>query len=327
MQYYDVIIVGAGPAGLAAAVYCARSKLKTLYIEKLITGGQAATTDEIENYPGFPAGITGPELSAQMEQQAKRFGAEKLAAKVQKLLTDGDYRLLITNKGELSAKAVIIASGAAPKLLGCPGELKFRARGVSYCATCDAAFYEGASVMVVGGGDSAVEEACYLTRFADKVTLVHRRNSLRATKILQERAFTNPKLEILWNTVIEEIEGDDIVERTILRNVITDEKTELPIEGVFIYVGLEPNTDWLGSLIETDEHGYIKTDDNMRTNVPGIYAVGDVRAKLLRQIVTAAADGAIAAYHADKYIETHFTEEKSQQGGENNVRPVGANQR
>lgn len=306
MQHYDVIVVGAGPAGLTAALYSARSKLKTLFIEKLTTGGQAATTDEIENYPGFPEGITGPELAKHMEDQAKRFGAERLAAKVDALKLDGDLRIINTNKGDFSAKVLIVASGAAPKLLGCPGELKFRARGVSYCATCDAAFYEGASVMVVGGGDSAVEEANYLTKFADKVTLVHRRNSLRATKVVQDRAMANPKLEFVWNTTVEEITGDEVVEKAILKNLVSGEKQEVPIDGIFIYVGLQPNTEWLGGQIETDEHGYIPTDDNMRTNIPGVYAVGDLRTKLLRQVVTAAADGAIAAYHAEKYIEDHF---------------------
>lgn len=306
MDIYDLIIIGAGPAGLSAAVYSSRSKLKTMYIEKLATGGQAATTDEIENYPGFAHAITGPELTAQMEKQAKKFGAERLAAKVDGIELDGIKRIVKTNKGDFTAKTVLIASGAAPKLLGCPGELKFRARGVSYCATCDAAFYEGTNVMVVGGGDSAVEEACYLTKFADKVTLVHRRNSLRATKLVQERAFANPKLEVVWNTVVQEIEGDDIVEKVILKNVMTGEITEMPIDGVFIYVGLEPNTEFVANLISTNEQGYIRTDENMCTNVAGIYAAGDVREKLLRQVVTAAADGAIAAFHAEKYIENNF---------------------
>ncbi len=308
MERYDIIIAGAGPAGLTAAIYSARSKLKTLYIEKLSTGGQAATTDEIENYPGFPDGVAGRELAALMEKQAERFGADKLAAKVQELQVEGDYRVVRTNKGDFSAKAVIIASGAAPKLLGCPGELEFRARGVSYCATCDAAFYEGAAVMVVGGGDSAVEEANYLTKFADKVWLVHRRNALRATRIVQERAMANPKLEIVWNSVVERIGGDGVVETVTLRNRVTDEKSEMKVDGVFIYVGLEPNTEWLGKLVELDEHGYIPTDENMRTNLPGVYAAGDIRAKPLRQVVTAAADGAVAACHAEKYIENHFDE-------------------
>ncbi|MEN6567052.1 MAG: thioredoxin-disulfide reductase [Veillonellales bacterium] len=308
MDRYDVIIIGSGPAGLTAALYSSRSKLKTMYIEKLSTGGQAATTDEIENYPGFSQGTTGPELVSQMEQQVKRFGAERLGAKVNGIELAGQQRIVKTNKGDFTAKTVIIASGAAPKLLGCPGELKFRARGVSYCATCDAAFYEGCNVMVIGGGDSAVEEACYLTKFAEKVSLVHRRDSLRATKIVQDKAFNNPKLTIIWDTIVQEIEGDDIVEKAILKNVVTGEISEIPIDGVFVYVGLEPNTDFIAALVETDEHGYIKTDENMRTNVSGIYAAGDVRVKLLRQIVTAAADGAIAAFHAEKYIESNFKE-------------------
>lgn len=311
MYDYDVIIVGAGPGGLAAAIYSARSKLKTLYIEKLVSGGQAATTDEIENYPGFPQGISGPNLAECMEMQAKRFGAERIGANVVGLKLDGDLRVVKTRKGEFCGKVVIIASGAAPKLLGCPGELEFRARGVSYCATCDAAFYEGAKVMVVGGGDSAVEEACYLTKFAEKVTLVHRRNSLRATKIVQERAFNNPKLSVIWNSVVEEIFGEETVTKVVLRNTVTADKTTVPVDGVFIYVGLVPNTEWLGGAVRLDDQGYILTNENMATDVPGIYAVGDIRTKLLRQVVTAAADGAIAAFHAEKYIENRFAEEKS----------------
>jgi len=310
MQQYDVIIIGAGPAGLTAALYSARSKLKTLYIEKLTTGGQVATTEDIENYPGFSLGVSGPELSEQMEQQAQRFGAERLAASVQSIELSGIYRIVKTNKEDYLTKTIIIASGAAPKLLDAHGELEFRARGVSYCATCDAAFFEGANIMVVGGGDSAVEEACYLTRFAEKVTLAHRRGSLRATKIVQERALANPKLSFMWNTVIQKIEGEDVVERVILKNTLTGQISEMPIDGVFIYVGIEPNTDFIKNVIERTEQGYIPTDDYMRTNIAGIYAVGDVRDKLLRQVVTAVSDGAIAAFHAEKYIEEHFLEEK-----------------
>jgi len=313
MQQYDVIIIGAGPAGLTAALYSARSKLKTLYIEKLATGGQAATTDEIENYPGFACGITGPELSEQMEHQAQRFGAERLAATVHSIELDGKYRIVKTNKDDFLTKTVIIASGAAPKLLGADGELEFRARGVSYCATCDAAFFEGASIMVVGGGDSAVEEACYLTKFAEKVTLTHRRGSLRATKIAQERALANPKLTFMWNTVIQGIAGEDVVEKVIMKNVLTGQISEMPIDGVFIYVGIEPNTDFIKNVITLTEQGYIPTDDYMRTNIAGIYAVGDVRDKLLRQVVTAVSDGATAAYHAEKYIEDYFSKKSSNQ--------------
>ena len=310
MQQYNVIIIGAGPAGLTTALYSARSKLKTLYIEKLATGGQAATTDEIENYPGFANGVTGPELSDQMEQQAQRFGAERLAANVQSIELDGIYRIVKTDKNDFLTKTVIIASGAAPKLLDAHGELEFRARGVSYCATCDAAFFEGANIMVVGGGDSAVEEACYLTKFAEKVTLIHRRGSLRATKIAQERALANPKLTFIWNTVIQKIEGGDAVEKVTLKNVLTGQISEMPIDGVFIYVGIEPNTDFVQNVIELTKQGYIPTDDYMRTKIAGIYAVGDVRDKLLRQVVTAVSDGAIAAFHAEKYIEENFSEER-----------------
>ncbi|AFM27016.1 thioredoxin-disulfide reductase [Desulfomonile tiedjei] len=303
MSLHDVIIVGAGPAGLTAAIYAGRSKLKTLLVEKLAVGGQAATTDEIENYPGFATGISGSALSEAMAKQASRFGVEKVATKAQGLFSNETLWVLRTEKCEYAAHAVIIASGAYPKALQCPGELEFRGRGVSYCATCDAAFYEGASLLVVGGGDAAVEEAVYLTKFADKVTLVHRRDSLRATGIVQERALANPKLQIMWNTVVEEIRGSSAVETTLLRNVVSGETQVVPVDGVFIYVGLTPNSEWLGGTVETDVEGYIPTDEHMCTNMKGVYAVGDVRRKLLRQVVTAAADGAIAAFHAEKYIE------------------------
>lgn len=304
MSLNDVIIVGGGPAGLTAAIYAGRSKLKTLMVEKLAVGGQAATTDEIENYPGFSTGISGPDLSDAMADQASRFGVKKLAMTAQGLCSDGDLWVLRTDKGEYQARTVIVASGAFPRPLQCPGEHEFRGRGVSYCATCDAAFYEEASVMVVGGGDAAVEEAMYLTKFADKVTLVHRRDSLRATGIVQERALANPKLEILWNTVVEEIRGTDTVETALLKNLASGETQAMPIDGVFVYVGLTPNSEWLGNMVETDSQGYVLTDEHMCTNLKGVYAVGDIRRKLLRQVVTAAADGAIAAFHAEKYIET-----------------------
>jgi len=306
MQSYDVIIIGAGPAGLTSALYSARSKLSTLYLETLGAGGQVAATDEIENYPGFSRGISGFDLSLQMEEQALRFGAKPLLTKVLGLELADPYRIVKTTKGDFISKIIIIASGAAPKPLNCPGELTYRTRGVSYCATCDGPFYEASNIIVVGGGNSAVEEACYLTKFANKVSLVHRRDALRATKIIQDRALTNPKLEFIWNTVIHEIRGDDMVQNVILRNLLTEQLTEMPVNGIFIYVGNEPNTSFVKSLIELTEEGYIQTDEFMRTNIPGIYAVGDVRQKLLRQVVTAVSDGAIAAYHGEKYIEEHF---------------------
>lgn len=308
MQSYDVIIIGAGPAGLTSALYSARSKLDTLYIEGLGIGGQVATTEEVENYPGFSQGINGFELSTQMEEQAQRFGAKNLIAKVHSLEAKDKYHIVKTTKGTFVSKTIIIASGATPRYLNCPGENTFRSRGVSYCATCDGAFFEGANIVVVGGGNAAVEEACYLTRFADKVTIIHRRNALRATKLIQERALANPKIELIWNTVIEEILGEETVKKVILKNLETEQLIELPIDGVFIYVGNEPNTHFVKNLIELTEEGYIKTDDFMRTNIAGVYAVGDVRHKLLRQVVTAVSDGAIAAYHAEKYIEEYFPE-------------------
>jgi thioredoxin reductase (NADPH) len=306
MQSYDVIIIGAGPAGLTSALYSARSKLSTLYLENLGVGGQVAATDEIENYPGFSHGISGFDLSLQMEEQALRFGAKPLLAKVLGLELRDQYRIVKTTKGDFISKIIIIASGATPKPLNCPGELDFRTRGVSYCATCDGPFYEESNIIVVGGGNSAVEEACYLTKFANKVSLVHRRDALRATKIIQERALTNPKLEFIWNTIIHEIQGENTVQKAILKNLQTEELSEMPIDGIFIYVGNEPNTSFAKNVIELTEEGYILTDDFMRTNIPGIYAVGDVRHKLLRQVVTAVSDGAIAAYHGEKYIEEHF---------------------
>ncbi|MDF2633594.1 MAG: thioredoxin reductase [Pelosinus sp.] len=306
MQPYDVVIIGAGPAGLTSALYSARSKLSTLYLENLGVGGQVAATDEVENYPGFSHGISGFELSLQMEEQALRFGAKPLLAKVLSLELAEKYRIVKTTKGDFISKIVIIASGATPKALNCPGEFEFRTRGVSYCATCDGPFYEESNIIVVGGGNSAVEEACYLTKFANKVSLVHRRDALRATKIIQERALTNPKLEFIWNTIIHEIQGENIVQKAILKNLRTEEFVEMPIDGIFIYVGNEPNTSFVKNVIELTEEGYIQTDDFMRTNIPGIYAVGDVRQKLLRQVVTAVSDGAIAAYHGEKYIEEHF---------------------
>lgn len=305
MQPYDLVIIGAGPAGLTAALYSARSKLKTLLIEKLMTGGQLSTYEELENYPGVQH-TTGPDVAMQMEEQAQKFGAEKIFAEVTAIELDGSFRIVKTTEGDFIAKAVIVASGAKPRLLDCPGELELRGRGVSYCATCDGPLFEGADVLVVGGGNSAVEEAYYLTKFAQSVTIIHRRDRLRATKIAQDRAFANPKLQFMWNSVVEKINGTDIVKTVDIRNINTGEITALQANGVFIYVGTEANTSFVRGLLHLDENGYIVTDENMCTNIPGIYAAGDIRAKLLRQVVTAVADGAIAAYHAEKYTEEIF---------------------
>ena len=306
MNNYDVIIVEAGPAGLTAALFNARSKLKTLCIDEIGNGGQAAITDLIENYPGFPEGITGSKLTIKMAEQVERFGAEKITEKVQKLKLEEEYRVVVTNQSKYRAKAVIIASGASPRMLGCPGEIDFRGRGVSYCATCDGAFYEGSNILVIGGGNAAVEEAVYLTKFADKVTLVHRRQELRAAKVAQERAFTNPKIDIIWDSVVEKISGNSSVEKVILKNVRSGERREMFVDGVFVYAGLEPNSAWVKGVVRLDEKGNILTDENMCTNIKGVYAAGDVRRKLLRQVLTAASDGAIAAFHAERYIESQF---------------------
>ncbi len=302
MDTYDVIVVGAGPAGLTAALYSSRAKLRTLLLESGLPGGQMNTTNEIENYPGFPDGVSGTELSALMERQALRFGAEKRTAAALGLELDGNLRVVKTDRGDLACRALIIASGAVPRPLGCPGEAEFRGRGVSYCAVCDAAFYEGCRVAVVGGGDAAVEEALYLTRFTTEVILIHRRDSLRATKVVQDRALACPGLTILWDTVVQEIQGKDQVQAVSLRNVKTGQTFTESVDGVFVYVGLTPSSGFCQTLHPTSVLGYVKTDENMCTGIPGVYAVGDVREKMLRQVVTAASDGAIAATHAEKYI-------------------------
>ncbi len=299
---YDVIIIGAGPAGLAAGIYCGRADLKTCIIDRMGPGGQVATTDWVENYPGFPEGISGLDLSAKMEEQARRFGAEIILAEIENLKEqDGMYTLCCT-EGDLRAPAVIIASGTRPRELGIPGETHFKGGGVSYCATCDGALYRGKTVIVIGGGDSAIGEAMFLTKFARKVYIIHRRDLLRATKVLQERAFGNPKIEFVWSSVVTSIEGGDKVESVSVRNVKDDSVHKIATDGVFLYVGLLPNTEFVRGLLELDEWGYVLTDDSMKTSKLGIYAAGDVRHKGLRQVVTATADGAMAAVSVDHYL-------------------------
>lgn len=300
---YDTIIIGAGPAGLAAALYAARAELKTLLIDKQGPGGQAATTHLVENYPGVQS-ITGPDLASNMFAQVMELGVELVVEEIQNISLDGKIKEIVTDGGEYKGKTVIIATGVEPRKLGVAGEMTFRGRGVSYCATCDGAFYKGKKVAVIGGGDSAVEEGNFLTRFVDKLYIIHRRSELRATKVIQKRAFDNPKIEFILNSVVKEIKGDKKVEEILIENVETGEKTNLKVDGVFVYVGNNPNTEFLKGQINVDELGYIITNEDMETNVPGVYAAGDVRVKSLRQIVTAAADGAIAAVKAEKYIET-----------------------
>ena len=305
---YDVVILGAGPAGLAAGLYAGRSCLKTLIIEKGQDGGQIAITDEIENYPGqIVEGESGPSLIARMSEQAKKFGAERVSDVIKSVELEGKVKKLVGAKGEYYGKTVVLATGAFPRPIGCKNEGKFVGKGISFCATCDANFFEDFEVFVVGGGDSAVEEAMYLTKFARKVSIIHRRDELRAAKSIQEKAFKNPKMNFIWDTVVDEVDGDELLNKMVLKNVKTGELTTYEADeedglfGLFGFIGMIPNSTLFEGQIEMD-HGYIKTDDNMHTNIEGVYAAGDIRVKSLRQVVTAAADGAIAAMQAEKYL-------------------------
>lgn len=312
-KIYDVIILGAGPAGLAAGLYAGRSRLSTLIIEKGQDGGQIAITDEIENYPGqIVDGESGPSLIERMSQQAEKFGAERVSDTIKEVQLEGDVKTLKSEKAVYQAKNVIIATGAHARPIGCKGEKEYMGKGVSYCATCDANFFEDFEVYVVGGGDSAVEEAMYLTKFARKVTIIHRRNELRAAKSIQEKAFANPKIEFFWDSVVEELFGDDILQSMTVKNVKTGEIRTVEADpddgmfGLFGFIGTVPNSDVFKGIIDMDERGYIKTDADMHTNIPGVYAAGDVRIKSLRQVVTAAADGAIAAVQVERSMSDYF---------------------
>jgi thioredoxin reductase (NADPH) len=300
---YDVAILGAGPAGLTAAIYTARSLLSTLVIEKIGSGGQAAVTDLIENYPGFPNGINGFELSQKMDEQARKFGARFESDVILGLQKNGDATFTIkTESGAFQARSVIIATGASSRKLGVPGEDKFIGRGISFCATCDASFYRDKTVAVIGGGDSAVEEGIYLTRFARKVYIIHRREALRACKIAQQRALSNAKIEFVWNTVVEEVIGDEKIRKIRLKNVKTNASSELEIDGMFLYVGMIPNTQAFDNL-KKDEYGYIITDERLMTDIPGVFAAGDCRKSPVKQVATAVGDGTIASTIAEKYLE------------------------
>jgi thioredoxin reductase (NADPH) len=304
MKGYDLIIAGAGPAGLTAGVYAARAKLEVVLYEKMLPGGQAATTDLVENYPGFPKGISGSELMAQMAEQAEKFGLNVESKSVENISRQGDLCLVKTEDGEEHpSKTVIVATGAEPKSLGVPGEAEFKGRGVSYCATCDGPLYQGKKVAVVGGGDSAVEEALFLTRFAEKVYLIHRRDKLRATQLLQNRTFENKKIEFVWDSVVTEIGGGKSLESVVTEDVKTEKISELGIDGLFVYIGTIPNSDLFEEDIKRDKRGFVITDQDMATSIEGVFAAGDVRSKLLYQIATAVGDGATAAFAAEKFIE------------------------
>ena len=301
---YDTIIIGAGPAGMTAALYAARSNLKVALIEGGLPGGQMNNTSDIENYPGY-ANISGPELAEKMFEPLENLGVEHLYGFVKDIENHDDVKKVITDDEEFETRTVIVATGSKHRLLGVPGEEELNSRGVSYCAVCDGAFFRDQDLLVVGGGDSAVEEAIFLTQFAKSVTIVHRRDELRAQKVLQDRAFANEKINFIWDSVVKEIKGENRVESVVIENVKTNQVTEHAFGGVFIYVGLDPVSDFTKDLQIQDESGWIVTDDHMKTSVAGVFAVGDVRQKDLRQVTTAVGDGAIAGQEAYKYITEH----------------------
>lgn len=300
---YDVIILGGGPAGFSAGIYAARGNVKTAIIDITMLGGQPSNYLELENYPGFEL-IGGFELMEKFEAHADKFGVEKFPMQeIQKIELNKEIKKIITNDTIFNAKTIIIATGAQPQKLNIPGEKEFTGRGVSYCAVCDGAFYKEKTVAVIGGGNAAVEEAIYLTRFANKVYIIHRRDKLRADKIVQERALKNPKIEFIWDSIATEITGTNNVEKIILQNVKTKETKTLTTDGVFPYIGFAPNTELINGQIMQNEQGFIITDERLNTSAQGVYAIGDVRVTPLRQVITAAADGAIAAVSALKYLE------------------------
>lgn len=301
---FDIIILGGGPAGLSAAIYAARSSAKTAIIDISMLGGQPSNYLELENYPGFSK-IGGYDLMEKFEEHADMFGIQKFPMEeIQSVDLTSEIKTVTTLNGEFKAKSIIIATGAQSKKLGVEGEKEFVGRGVSYCAVCDGAFYKDKVVAVVGGGNAAVEEAGYLTKFASKVYLIHRRDELRADKIVQERAFKNEKLEFIYDTVVNKINGDGVVKSATIENVKTHEVKDLVIDGIFPYIGFEPNADLFAGQVKQDKNGFIMVDEAMQTSVKGVYAIGDVRVTPLRQVITAAADGAIAAVYAGRYIET-----------------------
>ncbi len=300
MDRYDVIIIGAAPAGLTAGLYCGRARLKTLILEKGVPGGELLNTARIEDYPGFEE-ISGQELAERLERQARKFGVEIKMDEAVEVSSEGEWKRVVAEQGIYTAGAVIVAAGGKPKKLDVPGEGELAGRGVSYCALCDGPFFQDQAIAVVGGGNTAVEEADYLTKFAKRVYIIHRSDHLRAQKVIQERAFNNPKIEILWNTVVEAIKGRDQVEAVVLKRVVGEEQWELPVGGVFIFIGFTPNN--IKDHANHDQAGFFLTNERMETSIPGLFAVGDIRAQPVRQITNATADGTVAAVMAQKYLE------------------------
>lgn len=299
---YQVIVIGGGPAGLTAGLYCARSELNTMLIERGIIGGQIVNAERIENYPGFPGGISGIELGKLMYQQAVKYGLRTLTAEVTSLKLQDKYKVVGTSQGDFIVEAVIIASGSRFRKLNIPGEAEFAGKGVSYCATCDGPLFRDKAVAVVGGGDAALTEALYLSKFASKVSVIHRRDQLRASKVLQKKAQREPKMDFVWNTVVAEIEGEKAVNQLKVKSTKNGIISLLPVAGVFVAIGLEPNTGYLPGVLPLDEKGYIITNEVMKTGVPGILAAGDVRHNSARQAITAAGDGATAALSAERFL-------------------------
>jgi thioredoxin reductase (NADPH) len=301
-EHYELIILGGGPAGLSAGLYAARNKTATLMIEKAMVGGLAVYAEMIENYPGFQDGISGIELGQLMHTQAEKFGLKTLFAEIQKLELNGIEKVVHTSEGDFTTKAVIVALGSERVNMQVPGEKEFVGRGVSYCATCDAAFYRNKAVAVVGGGNSAISEALHLTKFASKVSVIHRRDKWRATPVFVDKAKTEPKMEFIMNTTVEAVEGSDQVERLVLNNVLTGVRSVLKLDGVFVAIGQSPNTHLVKDVLHLDQGGYIITNVKMETNLPGVLAAGDIRSHSIRQTISAAGDGATAAIYADRYI-------------------------
>jgi thioredoxin reductase (NADPH) len=311
---YDVVIIGAGPAGLSAGLYAARAKMSTLILERDKTGGQISGTEEVANYPGSIEDATGPSLVARMVEQCESFGAKRKKANVTAMELNGKIKKIHTDQGLIEAKSVILALGASPRKLGVPGENELTGKGVSYCATCDAEFFTDLEVIVFGGGDTALEEGMFITKFARKVTVVHRRDTFRAAKSIVEKAMKNPKMDFIYNSGPKEILGDGIVQGVVIENFETGETTTINanpddgIMGIFVFIGYLPENELIKDVMKTDKQGYILTDENMLTDIPGVFAAGDIRSKSLRQVVTAVSDGAIAAVQAEKYVDATFEE-------------------